>query len=109
MFRKHMTSTALAPFARAHRGLVVRADAVGTLGDLHGGGLPQAERVDRARRPVTRRLAMAGTPGDRGAAHREFDRTAKATTLVVTHPAPPSNRLSTAPAGEPAGPWKSTP
>src|ERR1700682_6642082 len=100
MFRKHMTSTALAPFAGAHRGLVVRADVVGTLGEFYGRRLPKTECVERARRPVTTRLAMAVTHGDGFATHREFDRTAKTATFVITHRAPPSKRNSwTGPGG----------
>src|SRR5439155_13109681 len=90
MLRKHMASTGLAPFAVAHRGLVVGADVIGTLGDLDRRRLPEAERVDRARGPVTARLAMAVPHGDRLAAHRELDGTAKAATFVFTHSASPS-------------------
>src|SRR5438094_7402681 len=89
MLRKHMASTGLAPFAVAHRGLVVGADVIGTLGDLDRRGLPEAERVDGARGPVTARLAMAVPHGERLAANRELDGTAKAATLVITHGAPP--------------------
>src|SRR5437773_12412589 len=90
MLRKHVASTALAPFAVAHRGLVVGTDVIGTLGDLYGRRLPETERVDGARRPVATRLAMTVPHGDRFATHREFDRTAKAATLVITHGAPPN-------------------
>src|ERR1700732_2240005 len=89
MLRKHMTPTGLAPFAVAHRGLVVRADVIGTLGHLDRRRLPETERVDGARRPVTTRFAMAEPHGRRFAAHGEFDSTAKAATFVFTHNAPP--------------------
>src|SRR2546429_8925851 len=65
MLRKHMASTGLAPFAVAHRGLVVGADVIGTLGHLDRRRLPEAERVDGARGPVTTRLAMAVPHGGR--------------------------------------------
>src|SRR5256885_12682628 len=84
MLRKHMASTGLAPFAVAHRGLVVRADVTGTLGHRYRRRLPETERVDGARGPVTTRLAMAVPHGDRLATDRELDGTAKATTFVFT-------------------------
>src|SRR5438046_9311944 len=90
MLRKHMASTGLAPFAVAHRGLVVGADVMRSLGHLDRRRLREAERVDGARGPVTARLAMAVPHGDRLAAHRELDGTAKAATFVFTHSASPS-------------------
>src|SRR5882757_7560069 len=89
---EQMAATGLAPFAEAHGRLVVGADIVRTLGHLHRIGLPQAERVDRARRPVAARLAMAIAHRGRLAAHREFDGAAEAASFVIGHiPPPPKN------------------
>ena len=58
------------------------ADVLCPFGDLHGAGLPEAERVDRPRRPVATGLAMAVTHGVRGAGYLEFDSAAEAAAVV---------------------------
>src|SRR4029077_17714640 len=87
----------LAPLAEADRRLVIGADVVRAARDLHGVGLPQGKGIDRARRPLPARLAMAITHTRGIARDRELDRTAKATALVdlvVTQDGSPSSNES---------------
>src|ERR1700722_13176831 len=80
-----------APLAKAHGGLVVRADMFGASDHRHRGGLPKSECVDRPRGPMTARFAMAITHRDGFTVDGEFDGPAEATRLVISHVPPPSN------------------
>src|ERR1700679_1640727 len=86
-----MASAKGAPLAKAHGGLVVRADMFGAARHRHGGRLPKTECVERSRGPMTARFAMAITHRNRLTAYGEFDSPAEATRLVISHEPPPSN------------------
>src|SRR5512139_3951504 len=58
-----MSPTALAPLARAPRGLVVGPDLIGAAQHLERFGRPKREAVDRSGRPAPARLAVAVAHG----------------------------------------------
>ena len=82
MVGHNMTAASLAILALAPRALRERCDLIPSLRDLHRVGLSEAERIDWARRPGAAGLAMAIAHRFRRALHFDFDRAAKAFSLV---------------------------
>src|SRR6266702_2149692 len=79
---EHVPAAGLAPFAVAHRGLVVGADVIRAARDPHVLRVPQGEGVDRAGGPTPARAAMAITHAGRLARHGELDGAAEAAALI---------------------------
>src|SRR6266702_3092106 len=79
---ENVPAAGLAPFAVAHRALVVGADVVRAARDPHVLRIPQGEGVDRAGGPTPARAAMAITHAGRLARHGELDGAAEAAALI---------------------------
>src|SRR5262249_38439227 len=91
MLGEDVTAAGLAPFAVAHRGLVVGADVVRSAGDPHAVRIPKREGVDRACGPVSAGSTMAIAHAGRLAGHGELHGATKAAALIgflVGHDAP---------------------
>src|ERR1700722_18691346 len=85
MISEQVSTTGLAPFAKAIGRLVVGPDIIRALGNLQRLRIPQHKGIHGASRPVTAGLAMAIPHGRRLAADRKFDRSAETLSFVVAH------------------------
>ena len=82
MLAENVASACLAPLAVTVRRLAVGADVFRPLRDSHRLRFPQGKSIDRPRRPVPARFAVAITHRLRLAAHSEPDRAAKTAAIV---------------------------